>query len=164
MITVTGTVVPGDQRGRVLGFPTANIAVSERSDLDGVWAGTVEFSDGSVNPAAVSIGRRRTFYDADGELLLEAFLIGYSGDLYGLTLRVHLQEFLRGQEGFPSIEALTEQMHRDVARTLGALGWPQENAGAFAETAAAVSAGTSAAVSTGGGAHLAAAREAGSLR
>ncbi|MCP3424693.1 riboflavin kinase [Rothia sp. AR01] len=120
MITITGTVASGDQRGRVLGFPTANIALEDREDLDGVWAGLVELEDGSAQLAAVSIGRRRTFYAEDSELLLEAHLIGFSGDLYGQTLRVTLRERLRGQVEFASVRELTDQMHRDVSRVLRA--------------------------------------------
>ena len=118
MITITGTVASGDQRGRVLGFPTANIPMEDREDLDGVWAGLVEFEDGTSHPAAVSIGRRRTFYGEDSELLLEAHLIDFSGDLYGRTLRVHLTEHLRGQVEFASVQELTDQMRRDVSRAL----------------------------------------------
>jgi hypothetical protein len=123
MITITGTVASGDQRGRVLGFPTANIPMEDRDDLNGVWAGLVEFEEGSTHPAAISIGRRRTFYGEDSELLLEAHLINFSGDLYGRTLRVHLTKHLRGQVEFASVQELTDQMQRDVSRALRSTRW-----------------------------------------
>jgi hypothetical protein len=67
--------------------------------------------------AAVSVGRRRTFYPHDGQRLLEAHLLDFSLNLYGRRLRVHLFERLRGQEAFSTIEALVEQLHLDVGRT-----------------------------------------------
>ena len=77
---VRGTVEPGDQRGRELGFPTANIALSDQSGSvgDGVWAGWVRRADGTHIPAAISVGRRPTYYGADGYRLLEAHLLEFA--------------------------------------------------------------------------------------
>lgn len=78
---VTGTVVPGDQRGRQLGFPTANLALApcDTHPRDGVYAGSVTCGDVVSHPAAISVGRRNTFY-GDGIRLLEAHLLDFSGD------------------------------------------------------------------------------------
>lgn len=118
MTTITGRVVPGDQRGRLLGFPTANIALEGGEDIDGVWAGTVWLPSGVRYPAAVSIGRRSTFYAESTERLLEAHVIGYTGDLYGTELRVDLKAFLREQIPFRTAQELIDQMHGDVAHAL----------------------------------------------
>jgi riboflavin kinase/FMN adenylyltransferase len=108
-----GTVVSGDQRGRELGFPTANLVPEEALVCPGhgVYAC---LADGL--PAAVSIGVRPTFGTGRGELI-EAFLIDFSGDLYGSELRLHFLERLRGERRFDTPEALIEAMHEDVARS-----------------------------------------------
>lgn len=122
MLTITGQVIPGDQRGRELGFPTANIAVPENQiahaqEMEGVWAGIAESEDGLRKLTTVSIGRRPTFYDKDGELLLEAFLLDFSGNLYGKVMTIQLCEFIRGQIKFSSIDELVTSMNSDVRRT-----------------------------------------------
>ena len=105
-----GTVVEGDERGRKLGFPTANIVPSD--DLvcpgHGVYAA---FADG--RPAAVNVGVRPTFETGRG-LLVEAYLIDFDGDLYGRTLRIAFISRLRGERRFAGVEELIAQMHRDV--------------------------------------------------
>ena len=105
-----GTVVEGDERGRKLGFPTANIVPSD--DLvcpgHGVYAA---FADG--RPAAVNVGVRPTFETGRG-LLVEAYLIDFEGDLYGRTLRIAFISRLRGERRFAGVEELIAQMHRDV--------------------------------------------------
>ena len=105
-----GEVVKGDQRGRELGFPTANIIPSD--DLvcpgHGVYAG---FADG--HPAAIHVGVRPMFETGRG-VLVEPHLIDYEGDLYGKTLRVAFIARLRGEKRFPSVEDLIAQMHRDI--------------------------------------------------
>jgi riboflavin kinase / FMN adenylyltransferase len=113
---VRGTVERGDQRGRELGFPTANVAVPERVCLpaDGVYAGTYIGEDGVEHLAAISLGRRPTFYAEAGMLLLEAYLLDFDGDLYGQRARVRFHRRLRGQERFESIDELIAQMARDV--------------------------------------------------
>jgi len=116
---VRGVVEKGDQRGRELGFPTANVAVSSRLCLpaDGIYAGTYVTPDGIEHPTAISLGRRPTFY-VDAELsLLEAHLLDFDGDLYGQPAKVRFLEWLRGEERFESVDALVEQIGRDVART-----------------------------------------------
>ncbi len=113
---VRGRVERGDQRGRELGFPTANIAVPERICLpaDGVYAGSYVGEDGIEQLAAISLGRRPTFYAEAGLLLLEAHLLDFDGDLYGQQARVRFGRHLRRQERFGTVDELIAQMARDV--------------------------------------------------
>ncbi|MGX5358094.1 riboflavin kinase [Kocuria sp. KH4] len=117
MTVVEGIVEHGDARGRTIGFPTANLAIRGPGIVDGVWAAPVRVDSRAWTVAAVSVGRRRTFYTGEGPRLLEAHLLDFTGDLYGRTLRVELSVKLRGQQSFPSVEALVEQLHRDVGAT-----------------------------------------------
>jgi cysteine desulfurase family protein (TIGR01976 family) len=119
VLTVRGVVEPGDQRGRTLGFPTANIALpDEAGDVeDGVWAGWVERADGTRLTAAVSIGRRPTYYGSDGLRLIEAHVLDFDGDLYGEVLTVYLRCHLRAQRAFDSGDALIAALAEDVAAT-----------------------------------------------
>jgi riboflavin kinase / FMN adenylyltransferase len=114
---VRGVVTHGDHRGRDLGFPTANVALpgSVAVPADGVYAGWYEGSDRLRRPAAVSVGRRPTFYEDGDRSLLEAHLLDFEGDLYGDQARVDFVAHLRGQVRFASIDELVEQMGRDVA-------------------------------------------------
>ncbi len=115
---VRGTVVHGDRRGGTeLGFPTANLDVGPAIALPavGIYAGWYERPDGSRWASAVSVGRRPTFYGDAGELLVEAFLLDFAGDLYGEEGRLSFVSRLRDEEAFDSVDALVAQMHRDVA-------------------------------------------------
>jgi riboflavin kinase / FMN adenylyltransferase len=118
-----GEVVHGDERGRELGFPTANLIPDETLACPGhgVYAC---LADG--RPAAVSVGVRPTFKTGRGELI-EAFLLDFDGDLYGSRLCLEFIERLRGERRFDTPEALVEQMHGDVARTRELLGPPRES-------------------------------------
>ncbi len=118
---VRGTVERGDQRGRDLGFPTANIAVPERICLpdDGVFSGTYIGEDDIERKAAISLGRRPTFYEESGLLLLEAYVLDFEGDLYGQAARVRFHRRLRGQERFEHVDDLIAQMARDVEQVRG---------------------------------------------
>ena len=112
-----GTVVDGDKRGRTLGFPTANLVPDPRLVVPdhGVYACHAEV-DGAAHIAAVNVGVRPTFKTGRG-LLVEAFLLDFDGDIYGRELRLHFLERLRGERRFDTVEALVEQMDRDVAET-----------------------------------------------
>jgi riboflavin kinase / FMN adenylyltransferase len=114
--TIAGTVQRGDQRGRELGYPTANVAVPDRICLptDGVYAGTYVDQAGVERPAAISLGRRPTFYEDSGLRLLEAHVLDFDGDLYDQRAAVRFRAHLRGQERFDRVDALIEQMGRDV--------------------------------------------------
>jgi riboflavin kinase / FMN adenylyltransferase len=116
---VRGVVERGDQRGAEhLGMPTANLTVPERICLpaDGVYAGTFVAEDGVERPAAISVGTRPTFYE-DGDVLVEAYVLDFDGDLYGQRVKVRFREWVRGQQRFDSTEALVEQMNADVEAT-----------------------------------------------
>jgi riboflavin kinase/FMN adenylyltransferase len=110
-----GTVVPGDRRGRSWGFPTANVAVPDGMQLpaDGIYAGWYVRPDGETHPAALSLGRRPTIYDAQPFSLLEAHLLGFDGDLYGERAAVRFVARLRGEVRFDSIDALVDQIRVD---------------------------------------------------
>jgi riboflavin kinase/FMN adenylyltransferase len=113
---VRGTVERGDARGRDLGFPTANVAVPEQICLpgDGVYAGTFVGADGVERVAALSVGRRPTFYERSGLLLLEAYVLDFDDDLYDQRVKVRFHGRIRGQERFDSVDGLVAQMHRDI--------------------------------------------------
>jgi riboflavin kinase/FMN adenylyltransferase len=117
---VDGEVVPGDQRGRELGYPTANLVPQPGYVVPGhgVYACRVRVPglDGAGEtwvPAATNVGVRPQFVTGRGELI-EAFLIDWSGDLYGQVIRVEFLRRLRGERRFESVEALIAQMGRDV--------------------------------------------------
>jgi len=121
---VRGAVERGDGRGgSVLGFPTANVAVPNEIQLpvDGIYAGWYERPDGSAHAAAISIGRRPTFYPEGGPLMLEAYLLDFKGDLYGERARVRFVSRLRGEERFESTDELVAQMNKDVEAARAAL-------------------------------------------
>jgi riboflavin kinase/FMN adenylyltransferase len=115
---VSGTVVHGDERGRELGFPTANLVPDETLACPGhgVYACVAESDSFGPCPAAVSIGVRPTFNTGRGELI-EAYVLDFTGDLYDSRLRLRFLERLRGERRFADPDALIEQMHRDVQRT-----------------------------------------------
>jgi riboflavin kinase / FMN adenylyltransferase len=113
-----GEVVHGDERGRELGFPTANLVPEEALVCPGhgVYACLSYEDPAHPRPAAVSIGVRPTFKTGRGELI-EAYVLDFDGDLYGRELRLDFLARLRGERRFETAEALIEQMHRDVQRT-----------------------------------------------
>ncbi|MEM8797271.1 MAG: bifunctional riboflavin kinase/FAD synthetase [Pseudomonadota bacterium] len=117
--SVTGEIIHGEKRGRDLGYPTANMALQPQSELrHGIYAVRMRI-DGALHDGVASFGRRPTF--DNGAPLLETFVFDYSGDLYGKTVDVVFEKFLRGEEKFDSIEALIAQMDRDSANARKAL-------------------------------------------
>lgn len=114
--SLAGQVVTGDKRGRTLGFPTANVDVSKvmAHPADGIYA-TWTLIDGVRWPSATSIGVRPTFGLSDR--LVEVYILDFDGDLYGQELEVEFVDKLRDQETFSSLDALVEQINRDVANT-----------------------------------------------
>jgi riboflavin kinase / FMN adenylyltransferase len=113
---VDGIVVRGEGRGRRLGYPTANVH-SERHiavPADGIYAGRVVLR-GERLPAAISVGTNPTFEGR--QRTVEAYILDFDEDIYGVELGVEFVERLRGMERFDTVEALVEQMGRDVART-----------------------------------------------
>jgi riboflavin kinase/FMN adenylyltransferase len=114
---VRGEVVHGDGRGAAeLGIPTANVAVPAEIALPGlgIYAGRYLRPDGSEHLAAISVGRRPTFYDDAPAPLVEAYLLDFDGDLYGEEARVGFVTRLREERRFDSVDDLVAQMQRDV--------------------------------------------------
>ena len=110
-----GIVAHGDKRGRTLGFPTANLVPDPALAVPdhGIYACLATVPGLGEWTAAVSIGVRPTFVTGRG-LLVEAFLLDFDGDLYGRELRLQFVDRIRGEKRFETVEALVEQMGRDV--------------------------------------------------
>jgi riboflavin kinase/FMN adenylyltransferase len=117
---VRGVVGKGDQRGRDLGYPTANVAVPADILLPapGIYAGWY----GGHRAAAISVGRRPTFHDPASPVVLEAHLLDFSGDLYGQAARVAFVARLRDEERYERVADLLAQMAHDVEATRAVLG------------------------------------------
>lgn len=111
---VTGKVVHGDQRGRDLGFPTANLSLGGDCRLrHGIYVVAFTRADGTVHEGVASYGRRPTF--DNGAPLLETFVLDFAGDLYGEEVTVTFLAWLRPELRFESVEALMAAMQDDVA-------------------------------------------------
>jgi riboflavin kinase / FMN adenylyltransferase len=113
---VEGEVVHGDQRGRELGFPTANLI--PRGGYVTPGHGVYACRTGEGHVAAVNVGVRPTFVTGRGELI-EAYLLDFEGDLYGSRLRLEFLKRLRGEKRFDSVDALVAQMQLDVEQARG---------------------------------------------
>jgi riboflavin kinase/FMN adenylyltransferase len=112
--TIEGVVVHGDQLGRTIGFPTANIALEDYAPpAYGIYAARTRLADGRETPGVAYIGRRPTIVDGVEERL-EVHLFDFDEDLYGQTLEVELVEFIRGDHKFDSLDALIAQMDKDA--------------------------------------------------
>jgi len=113
---VDGQVVGGEKLGATLGFPTANIAAGPHKLLpgDGVYCGWFRIADG-WKPAAISVGTRPTFGGQD--VVVEAFVLDFEGDLYGTDVRCVFVERLREQRAYQSVQLLTAQIAADVEQT-----------------------------------------------
>lgn len=120
---VRGTVVTGDQRGRTIGFATANVEIPNGMCLpsDGVYAGLYRRPDGSEHACAINLGRRPTFYVNAEHSLLEAHLLDFAGDLYGEDAAVTFVAFLRSEKQFAGIDELKTQLKLDVEHARGAV-------------------------------------------
>ena len=120
-----GPVVTGDKRGRLLGFPTANVEVPERHVPPGrrrVRRLVRPARRRRSTPAPSTSGRRPTFYEHADHSLLEAHLLDFNDDLYGEPARVRFQAFLRSERKFDGIDALVAQLKHDVESTRRVLG------------------------------------------
>lgn len=121
--TFRGVVVMGDQRGRELGFPTANLSVGDEMAVpaDGVYAGWLTAEDGVRRAAAISVGSNPTFDGVDRRV--ESYVIGETDlELYGVEVVVEFVARLRGQVKYTGVEALITQMELDVQRAKEVLG------------------------------------------
>ncbi len=117
---VTGTVTHGAARGQTIGYPTANLTdVETLLPRDGVYVG-VAVVDGADYPAAVNLGANPTFDESLRKF--EAHLIGFQGDLYGQELEVDFLDRIRDTIEFDSVDALKQQLARDVARVTQIVG------------------------------------------
>jgi riboflavin kinase/FMN adenylyltransferase len=113
---LSGEVIHGNHRGRTIGVPTANLKCEDvLIPADGVYAGKCSI-DGKAYAAAVSIGTNPTFRDTRRQV--EAHFIGFSGDLYGRTIRVELLDWLRDQWKYNGVEPLKQQLARDLEETV----------------------------------------------
>lgn len=114
--SLSARVIQGEQRGRTLGFPTANLdpalLVDRIVPCDGVYAAMVELPDKQQVPAAVSIGHKPTF--GKMQKVIEAHLLNYQGDLYDQTIQVNFLRWVREQMSFTGLPALVDQIQRDV--------------------------------------------------
>lgn len=112
---LSGRVVPGDQRGRTIGFPTANLAVSDDIVVpgSGVYAVRAEW-DGTSRLGVVNVGNRPTFGGA--ESVIEAHVLDYSGDLYGKEISIDFVERLRAEQKFEGVDELVAAINDDVAQ------------------------------------------------
>lgn len=125
-----GRVVPGDQRGRTLGFPTANVAVPDEMLMpaDGIYAGWLERLDatggtgGELLPSAIYVGKRPTFYDDRAMTLLEVHVLDFVGDLYGADVAVRFTHRLRPDARFASVDELAGQLRADCDKARHLLG------------------------------------------
>ncbi len=115
---LSGVVVPGDGRGRELGWPTANLEIeNELLPADGVYAGRIRLSEAEESrPAVSNVGVRPTF-DGRSDRVVESHVLDFEGDLYGSRVELELWKRLRGERRFPSVEELCAQIGRDAAAT-----------------------------------------------
>jgi riboflavin kinase/FMN adenylyltransferase len=127
--TVTGEVVKGDQRGRELGYPTANVPTSSMlaAPADGVYAGWLRRLDdptGALMPAAISVGTNPTF-EGDRERRVESYVLDRDDlELYGAEVEVSFVARIRGMLRFDSVEELVTRMDDDVLRCRALLDHP----------------------------------------
>lgn len=114
--TVTNVVVHGDERGRALGFPTANLRPPDRKVVpaNGVYS-CFALLDGVRHDAAVNVGVRPTF--GGGELLVEAHLVDFAGDLYDRDLTLEFVSYTRPELTFPDVDELVTRIGEDLAAT-----------------------------------------------
>jgi FAD synthase len=123
---IEGVVVEGARIARRLGYPTANLEPSNPALVpdDGVYAGWLRFADNGVPrtlPAVVSIGRRPTHFGSNGQRLVEAHLLDFHGQLYGVSVALDLCAYLRPQRTFASEASLRDEIARDVVAARVAL-------------------------------------------
>jgi riboflavin kinase/FMN adenylyltransferase len=108
-----GKIITSEKRGRVLGFPTANLDIKPQQALpgNGIYA-TIAQIEGRHFPSATNVGIRPTF--GEGEEMVETHLLNYKGNLYGKDMRVEFVQKLRDEERFPSSEELKTQIKKDI--------------------------------------------------
>lgn len=122
---LSGTVINGEKRGRTIGFPTANVELSERYVLPkkGVYAVTVSF-EGKILNGVMNIGVKPTFHSGVSKPWFEVHIFDFSGDIYGKYLRVELVSYIREERKFGSIDELIAQITKDADTARGILKVP----------------------------------------
>ncbi len=121
--TLSGEVVKGDQLGRKLGFPTANVWIKESYKLipaNGIYAVKVRIND-QLHNGMLNIGVRPTVLNANGKQTIEVNIFDFSEDIYGENIQIEMVERLRDEMKFESLEELTENMKLDKLNTLKVL-------------------------------------------
>jgi riboflavin kinase/FMN adenylyltransferase len=121
--TILGTVEHGDDLGKKIGFPTANLSAhSEQFPPNGVYFAEAKL-DGSVYPGVVNLGFRPTMSSGKADRVLEIYLLDFNRDIYGKDLELRFIRYLRPEKKFENIEVLVRQIERDVqqARELAAV-------------------------------------------
>jgi len=116
-MVISGTIVHGQQLGRQLGFPTANLCVEQlHGELPeaGVYAAWATLSDGQRFPSMVNIGYRPTVDTQQHKLSIEAHLSGFTGDLYGQLLSLEIVERIRDERRMESLDQLRTQLSSDL--------------------------------------------------
>jgi len=116
-----GLVIKGDQLGRQLGYPTANLKYTDKDKIHlghGVYAVYVDV-DGQQKKGMLSIGNRPTLTQSDERI--EVNIFDFDSDIYGKIIRVSVKEYLRGQEKYNSLDELVQQLHKDKAESLAVL-------------------------------------------
>ncbi len=116
--SLSGPVLHGEERGRTIGFPTANLGVSVNRALppNGIYITRAILEDGRTYAAATNVGTNPTFHDGD-ERHVEAYLLDFEGDLYDQWVTLEFLHRLRNELKFESVEALVAEIERDVAAT-----------------------------------------------
>ncbi|HWY79431.1 MAG TPA: riboflavin kinase [Candidatus Sulfotelmatobacter sp.] len=107
---ISGTVIHGENRGKSLGFPTANIRLDNKVS-EGIYAGSVTIN-GKIYYTASFVGAPKTFHTTD--VKLENFIFDFDGDLYGKSITIRLYKKIRDNKKFISVDDLVKQMHHDV--------------------------------------------------
>lgn len=116
--SITGPVIHGDGRGHTINIPTANIKIPADKIMPafGIYACRA-WVDGQPHLAATSLGVRPTFYGNPPAPTLEAHLLDFNQNLYGQSVKLEFIEYLRPEEKYASVDALLEQIQKDIAQT-----------------------------------------------
>lgn len=113
---LSSNVEKGEQRGRTIGVPTANLSAADLAEFaipkDGVYAGYATLDEDESFNAAISVGTKPTFNGSDRTV--EVHLLDFNRDIYGQSLTVHFSRWLRDQSPFPNLESLKGQLERDI--------------------------------------------------
>jgi riboflavin kinase / FMN adenylyltransferase len=112
--TILGTVIHGDSVGKKIGFPTANLSAhNEQFPPNGVYAAVARLTDG-MHRGVINLGVRPTISDGKSERVLEIHLFDFDRDIYGRDVEVRFLKFLRPEKKFDNLDALVQQIRRDV--------------------------------------------------